>query len=487
MFATLAGKVSKDKELPERAWRLDVLNRVLDGTLYDVLIRQFHEEKSGSGEYIPLRERAPSVRYNLCRLVVDDTTALVFGEGRFPAVVCKDKDAAEAFADLVAECQLPAVMHAASLRGSVGSVAVLFRVLEQRPFFDVLDTRFLTPKWKALAPDTLESVTERYRVRGSVLADLGYTIDENDLGAQFWFQRIWDESAETWFLPWRSDAEKRPPRVDPQRSVTHNLGFVPLAWIRNLPGGDAIDGACTFRQAVDTAIEIDYQLSQAGRGLKYSSDPLLMIREPAADDESIVRSAGNALVVSEKGDAKLLEIGGTAASAVIEYVRFLRELALESLHGNRSNADKVSAAQSGRALELLHQPLVQLADVLRTSYGVNGLLPLLRMVALASEKMPIRLRERTLRHMNTAGLTLRWPEWFDATEPDKQAQASTLSTLRSAGMISRETAIRVIGPSYDIEDAAGEMAKIAADEAAADARELAQAAAQTKITETAPG
>ena len=72
---------------------------------------------------------------------------------------------------------------------------------------------------------------------------------------------------------------------------------------------DPSDGACTFRAAIETQIEIDYQLSQAGRGLKYSSDPTLLIKEPATTDSEIVKGAGNALVVSEKGDAKLLEIG----------------------------------------------------------------------------------------------------------------------------------------------------------------------------------
>ena len=80
-------------------------------------------------------------------------------------------------------------------------------------------------------------------------------------------------------------------------------------------------GACTFRAAIETQIEIDYQLSQAGRGLKYSSDPTLLIKEPATTDSEIIKGAGNALVVTEKGDAKLLEIGGTASAAVIEYVR----------------------------------------------------------------------------------------------------------------------------------------------------------------------
>ncbi len=143
--------------------------------------------------------------------------------------------------------------------------------------------------------------------------------------------------------------------------MKHGLGFVPMVWIRNLPGpsstGDAADGACTFRTAIETQIEIDYQLSQAGRGLKYSSDPTLLIKEPASTDSEIVKGAGNALVVSEKGDAKLLEIGGTASAAVIEYVRTLRELALESVHGNRANADRLTAAQSGRALELMNQGL----------------------------------------------------------------------------------------------------------------------------------
>src|SRR6185437_5581811 len=174
------------------------------------------------------------------------------------------------------------------------------------------------------------------------------------------------------------------PEIDEARTVHHGLGFVPLVWVRNLPGpsatGDANDGACTFRAAIETQIDIDYQLSQAGRGLKYSSDPTLLIKEPATSDSEIIKGAGNALVVSEKGDARLLEIGGTASSAVIEYVRTLRELALESIHGSRASPERLTAAQSGRALELLNQGLIWLADNMRTSYGEAGLLPLARLI-----------------------------------------------------------------------------------------------------------
>ena len=152
--------------------------------------------------------------------------------------------------------------------------------------------------------------------------------------------------------------------------------------------------------AIETQIEIDYQLSQAGRGLKYSSDPTLLIKEPATTDSEIIKGAGNALVVSEKGDAKLLEIGGTASAAVIEYVRTLRELALESVHGNRANADRLTAAQSGRALELMNQGLIWLADNLRISYGEGALLSLARMVLRASQIYRLRAMGRELPAMD---------------------------------------------------------------------------------------
>jgi len=453
--------------MPERAWRIAVLSAVLDGTIYDTLRHGFHDERTDGGEYIPLRDRRPSVRYNLSRIVVDDTVALLFGEGRFPAITAPDKAASESMADLVAECCINHTMRAAAFTGSVGSSAVLFRILRERPFVNVLDTRFLTPVWDPEAPDVLIRVIERYKVRGRDLQARGYAIDHDDLGADHWFMRAWDAEAETWFLPQpvHRDEAMQP---DPQRSVTHALGFVPVVWMRNLPSGDDTDGACTFRPAIETQIEIEYQLSQAGRGLKYSSDPLLMLREPAAPTGGpMLRSASNAVLVSEKGDAKLLEINGTAAGAVVEYVRALREMALESCHGNRSNADKVSAAQSGRALELLHQPLLQVTDMLRISYGTEGLLPLMRMIAAASHRVPLRLRNTTLRRLDADSLGLRWPAWFSPTAGDKQVQATTLTVLRDAGHISRETAVNVVAHNYDIEDVPAELARIEADEAEA--------------------
>jgi hypothetical protein len=238
---------------------------------------------------------------------------------------------------------------------------------------------------------------------------------------------------------------------------------VPIVWIRNLPGGEGVDGACTFRPAIETAIEIDYQLSQAGRGLKYSSDPTLLIREPAGLDGELVRGGGNALIVSEKGDAKLLEIGGTASSAVIEYVRTLRELALEGVHGNRASADRLSASQSGRALELMNQGLIWLADNLRVSYG-GALLELARMIIGASARYQLRTHGERIEPLDpSVRVGLKWPRWYAPTAEDRLRDAQTLRILSDAGQISKQTALQSIADIYDIEDVPAELERIAAE------------------------
>ncbi len=464
MFATLCGCVPADPHYPARTRRLDILKRVLDGTLYDALPFEFHEERGAGGEYIPLRSRRPSVRYPLARIVVDDSLSLVFSEGHFPTIDCADRHVRAAFADLVRETSLNQVMMEAALRGSIGSVAILFRVLKGRVFFGVLETPYLMPEWDPQAPDELLRVTERYKVRGRELAARGHEIA--DPGAEYWFTRRWDKLEETWFVPQPVAGERRAPVRDAARSVRHGMGFVPMVWVKNLPGGpdgtDSIDGACTFRSAVETTIEIDYQLSQAGRGLKYSSDPTLLIREPAGGDGEIVRGGGNALVVSEKGDARLLEIDGTASAAVIEYVRTLRELALEGVHGNRASPDRLSAAQSGRAMEMMNQGLVWLADNLRVSYG-DALLKLARMVVLASNLYPLRVFGQEVAPMApSVRLGLIWPRWYAPGAEDRARDAQTLRTLAESGHISTETAVKSIADVYDIEDVHAELARIAA-------------------------
>jgi hypothetical protein len=461
MFDTLFDLMPRDSDYPERVRKIATLNSVLDGTLYDVLPFHFHEERTEAGDYIPLRQRRPSVRYPLCRTVVEDSVSLLFGAGHFPTIQASNLDVERVLGEVIKETRLRQTMIDAAMRGAVGSVALLLRVIANRLFVDVLDTQYLMPVWDPHAPDTLLRVDERYKVSGKDLQSLGYDIVEPD--AQYWFGRTWDADSEIWYVP-TPVASSAQPQIDTARTTTHLLGEVPIVWIKNLPGrswtGDPNDGTCTFAAAMHTQVEIDYQLSQVGRGLKYSSDPTLVLKDPALPDGDIVKGSGNALIVSEKGDARLLEIGGTASAAVIEYVRVLRELALESIHGNRASPDRLTSAQSGRALEMLNQGLIWLADNLRTSYGEGGLLPLARLIVKASQVYDIKTHGQPIGPIDTnVSLRLAWPRWYHATADDRQKDAQSVVALLGAGCISPHAASQIsaslldlnIGEQQDIE------------------------------------
>ena len=447
MFKTLTKNFGKDTDYPERQFTIAMRTNVLEGKIYDKLPHPFHEEKEVGGKYIPLRDRRPSVRYGLCKLVVDDSVSLLFSEGHFPEVDIKDEVTKKQLTALIKETSLNLCMIEAATRGSVGSVAIFFRVLKGRVFFEVSETSFLTPTWDPSAPDTLLTVREKYKTKGAALREIGYTIKDADLVKEFWYQREWTAGDELCYNPWLVSEKTKTPTVDKKRSVHHNLGFVPCKWIKNLPGGDKIDGACTFPdEAIDTSIEIDYQLSQAGRGLKYSSDPTLLIKEPAGGENGeIVKSAGNAIVVDKDGDAKMLEINGTAVEAVMNYVRMLRELTLETMHGNRTSADKISAAQSGKAMELMNQALIWLADRLRISYGEDGLLSLLNMIIAASHKVTlVDAQGKKIAPLNNIEtLSFRWAAWYQPTADDQQKNANTLSSLTKSGVLSKENGDQV--------------------------------------------
>lgn len=512
MLDKLKSLVKKDKDLPERAYTTDWREQFRTGAIYQNLKHAFHDEKDTQGEYIRLSERRPSVQFGLPTIIVNETTSLLFSEGHFPAIEIEaDEDGdgeddgrpepvkaepgkpvqpkpatpAERdrkrrnrlLASLVKDTKLKSIMLDASVRGSVGSIAIKLEVLRSRVFWKVMSTQFLTPEWDKEAPDQLAKVTEKYKVKGKALIALGYNINERDKEADFWFQRVWDHDREIWYLPWpvlRLDTAGQKhnypdgPTEDlaPGRTMAHGFGFVPMVWIKNLPGGDGVDGACTFEAALKNAIEIDYQLSQSGRGLKYSSDPTLVIKEAGGDvSDELVLGAANAIRMDKDSDAKLLEISGSAATAVLEYVKALREFSLELCGGNRVSPEKMATAQSGKAMEMMNAALIFLADKLRTAYGEDGLVPMLKMVIRANATRDLIIRGKkvakgALGDPEVTQINLKWPPWYAPTAADHQSLSTAIKTYRDAGVLSQESGIAMIQHDFDVDDPVAEKARI---------------------------
>ena len=458
-WLALQSCMPRDNTMPQRSFTLGALEAVLEGRQYDALPYAFSKERSEAGEYIPLDERRPSVRTGLCRVVVEDSVSLLFSEGHWPSLRASNQRTSTVLSDLIRECRLNETMLEAATRGSVGSIAIQLRIVRRCAYFEVLSTKFLFPIWRRDDPRELLTVTECYKVSGQDLIAQGYAVEAGS--GPYWFKRVWDAQSEQWFMPLPISDDPSTMRLDDERTVVHKLGFVPIVWIRNISGSgghdsDGPDGTCTFAAGIDTVIEADYLLSQAGRGLKYGSDPTLILKDPSAGLGSGpgVRTGGaaTALTLPPEGDAKLLEINGNAAAAVLAHVQELRAIALEAMHGNRAHGDRLGSAQSGRAIELMCQGLIWLADRLRISYGDGGLLNLLKMLCRASSRLErgLLVAGELQADLDPAGLALVWPSWFPASYADRQAQANSISTLLQAGVIDQKAAFDIVAPLYGL-------------------------------------
>ncbi|MFS8368586.1 portal protein, partial [Acetobacter oryzifermentans] len=302
------------QQVSARAKRLLRLSAVRDGTMYDALPYPFSEEWNNN-EYIPLSQRRPSVRSHLCAVVVEDAASLTFGETHWPTLKCENSDTADALSRITRECQLPAVLMEAVLKGSIGSVAVLVEAVGGALSVSVLDTPYLEPEWDAKGD--LARVVSQYLIKGHQVRALGYDVSDGSDGIDYWYRREWTRTASSVYKPWPASSDANP-EIDAERSgPPHGLGFVPIVWVRNLaPPSNDPDGVCTFERAIDTVIEGDYQLSQVGRGLKYCSDPKLVITGVGGDtsggDGAPASEGGSAtaIVLPEKASAKMLEING---------------------------------------------------------------------------------------------------------------------------------------------------------------------------------
>ncbi|MDT8871920.1 hypothetical protein RAA17_14300 [Komagataeibacter rhaeticus] len=101
-----------------------------------------------------------------------------------------------------------------------------------------------------------------------------------------------------------------------------------------------------------------------------------------------------------------------------DHYRELRASVMEQIHGNRAQADSLAAPTSGRAMEMLYQPLLWLTDRMRLCYGEYGLLALYRMACRFSHVLTggLCIGGQDYVGLDAMGLALQWPPYFPGTE-----------------------------------------------------------------------
>ncbi len=455
-------KLELDKDWSTRTAKLHILKKIKTGEIYDNLLPFYVERENGEadGNYVPLSARRPSVIYGLPEIIVNESVSMLFGENHFPIVRCPEGfENTEQFLQYhTRKSHLKQKMLAAAKKGSIGSVCIVVKILNGCYYFDVMDTMNLQPVFNVLDPHQLEKLTEKTKCNGDTLMIRGYTIDKDDRNKLYYMVREWTEVDEIYYMPYLCEKEESKDhvlRIDKERSSHHGFGFVPAVWIKNTSMDDHIDGACTFKPAIDTSFEIDYQLSQLGRLLKYNSDPLLCIKDSSAiEPQQIIKSLGT-LNLGDDGEAYFVEMSSGPTESVLSFVRCLREFGLESVRGNRMNPDKINAMASGKAQQMLNMPLVSLVSEMRLTYGEYGLITLYGMLLDIYASGLYEIDNGGFEPENNeeaSDLTLDWPDWYPPTPQDELQLAQAVVTLKGVNLLDTETAVQAISDVYNITD-----------------------------------
>lgn len=453
----------------DRQIAIHIYQLVYSGRLYDNL-KPWFSEYSGN-KYIPLNKRRPCINYPIPKIIVNESVGMLFGDNHFPTVRCEDLKTEEFLQSVERLSNIKSAMILAAKCGSVGSACVIIKVLDAKFYIDVLDTLNLFPVFDRFNPSRLKELTERVPIRGFELLYAGHKIEneEKNKNKLFWLVRKWTLTEEIYFLPEIAEEgwEDRL-TIDKERSTVHGFGFLPAVWIKNMPTfSNLIDGECTFSAAIDLCIESDYQMSQLSRLLRYSSDPTMVIKDSSMmEGEQLVKGSG-VLNLAEDGEAYLLEMNGKSSSAVLEFVRVIRQFAMESVRGNRANPEKISALNSGKALQMLNEPLISLASELRTTYGDGGLLEIYKIMLNICKVSTMEISDvygevgNIDESINT--ITLDWPSWYQDTPLDTLQEAQALSASIQGKFLSKETAVKSIAEKYNVSDVKKELTLIDGD------------------------
>lgn len=468
-------KLTWDRTYPkgtsQRFKDLDALDRMLDGTIYDKLQYPFHQEYDSEdvanphAQYIHLYKRRPSVKYGAAKIIVDNCANLTFGDGKSPHVQVfnpfmddEDVETKKNIEMVVKSIQvirevvgLDAVMREAVRKGATGSAVLIIHTNKAgKPWVEVVTGKYAWPVFAEDDPAHLEQLVQVWPTTGGDLIDKGYSVEELKRGdepfdpeATYWMCIGLDAQVEQWMIPLtvkeyerlgeakdNGSGETYEWEPDGDRTYPHSWGVVPAVWVRNMEERLAADGPCTFGQVTDLMVEIDYLLSQSGRGYKYAMDPQLAFEgdglkttlpasgglpaQPNSPDKPVIRTPARSISAPSGSKVKLLEITGAGLKEARDHIKTLREYLLEIVSGNKSDQEHSGGPQSGRAMEILYQALVWLIGIMRTDYGAGGLVPLLRLLLLGFQLGICKheLLEPAMIPKFKYLLLLVWPEWW---------------------------------------------------------------------------
>ena len=439
--------------------KLDTYDKYYENTQYDDLMKW--DEACESAEYVPVRKRQPKIKYNLAKILSHKVAGKITGTDVFPKFSIEDDPEDSEFFRLI--------VKVAGLRRNLvepmrhmlisGSCFVRFYLVGGQLEMEWANAKYCYPVFDAVGE--LEQLEIKYVYE-----------DHNDKDAKGtpkkkWYRMILSKTADVLYDNPEYREGSQPQFVEVERN-NHGLGWVQGEWFRTSKRKFSPDGDSIIGDILDFIDSLNYSLSQSDQAVAYNQDPQLAIKgldEDALD--SLIRSSQKAWNLGKEGEAAFIEsqLNGIEAAQnnrdhnlnrILEVVRVVLHDP-EKIVGN---------ASSGKALELLNGPLVELIDDLRTIIepSIKNLLIKIAMTILMvnanGEETELEIKNGY--QPKSLDLVVQWPAIFPMTIEDLQKKVSIASQAAIGNIISRETLTRWLAPDFGIENVDEEVQKIGA-------------------------
>lgn len=455
---------ARKTQYESKRWRtseLELLDAYYENRQYDHLRPWDNSKDETTDEYVPVRHRSPRIKYAFAKTLSKRVAARLIGARTFPSfVIEEDPDTQRYLLAVIAASQLQSeILEPMRKMLAQGSAFLRFAVKEGQYVLQYHNSKTCYPKFSATGE--LESLRIQY-----VYEDDSQK-DEHGDPVEKWYRLDLGQYEDVLYdnPEFDEDADEEPIFV-PVQTVEHNLGFVQGEWFRTSKCNT--DGYALTEDILDFIDDINYSLSQSSQAVQYNQDPQLMINGLNQEElEDLIRSSTKGWNLGKEGEAGFLESNLTGVERANELRDKLRLGINDIARVVFLDPDKLNAANmSGKAMEILHGPLVELIEEIRPVIEPSVKRLVLKMaianmiLASRGEACPITLPPGY--QVRSLDVTVNWPPVFQTTMVDLQQKVAVTSSATAANLISRETGTRYLAKDFGIEDVEAEIEKIAA-------------------------
>lgn len=456
----ISGKDVKGRIKTTRSKKLDTLQAYYLGTQNDK--KRDWNEAEQQEEYVSIHERKPPINYTLPQILVNRIKAKLLGKDVFPNfTIEEDPDTQQLIHSIQHATNFPGqIMHGSGDMLVNGSGFVRFKLVNGRMVIETFNSNHCYPFFDKAGE--LEKVEIRY-----VYDDEEDIDPQTDKPKKKWYKQELTKTRDILY----DNPEYRAgisPVFSVEETFSHGLGFVQGEWLKLTVDENAIDGVSFVAALLGVTDCLSYSISMTDAAAKYGVDPQTIFS--GVDDKNLdglVKSKEKAWVLGQEGTAQFLESSGSGIQSAHEAQDKLLLRAQEMSRVIMHDPEKVvGQAQSGKAMAILMEPMVEFIGELRPFFEhfmIRFSIKMLAAVVILSRKKMLTDFEMPPNFaVKSFALTATWGEIFPMTPQDLQAKTNVWIQLTNANIVSRETALLKLAEDLGIDpqDIPNEIARV---------------------------